>query len=68
MIGAYYYLRVMVYMYMREPAPARPSPTPMRSGYVAAALLVSAVLVLALGLAPSRSLDFAIEAATLSPL
>jgi NADH-quinone oxidoreductase subunit N len=67
-IGAYYYLRVLVYMYMREPAAGAPVAVPMRSGYVTTALLVSAVLVLALGLAPSRSLDFAIEAATLSPL
>ena len=67
-IGAYYYLRVLVYMYMREPAAGAPVAVPMRSGYVTTALLVSAVLVLALGLAPARSLDFAIEAATLSPL
>ena len=48
-IGAYYYLRVLVYMYMREPAAGAPVAVPMRSGYVAAALVVSAVLVLALG-------------------
>jgi NADH-quinone oxidoreductase subunit N len=66
-IGAYYYLRVLVYMYMREPAAGAPVAVPMRSGYVATALLVSAVLVLALGLAPGRSLDFAIQAAALSP-
>jgi NADH-quinone oxidoreductase subunit N len=66
-IGAYYYLRVLVYMYMREPAAGAPVAVPMRSGYVATALLVSAVLVLALGLAPARSLDLAIEAATLGP-
>src|SRR5439155_13964168 len=63
-IGAYYYLRVLVYMYMREPAAGAPIATPMRSGYVAAALLVSAILVLALGILPSRSLDVAEAAAT----
>jgi NADH-quinone oxidoreductase subunit N len=62
-IGAYYYLRVLVYMYMREPAAGAPVAVPMRSGYVAAALLVSAVLVLALGLTPTRYLDVAFEAA-----
>ena len=41
-VGAYYYLRVLVYMYMREPAAGAPVAIPMRSGYVAAALLVSA--------------------------
>jgi NADH-quinone oxidoreductase subunit N len=64
-IGAYYYLRVLVYMYMREPAAGAPVAVPMRSGYVATALLVSAVLVLLLGIAPAKSLDLAIEAATL---
>jgi NADH-quinone oxidoreductase subunit N len=65
-IGAYYYLRVLVYMYMREPAAGAPVARPMRSGYVTAALLLSALLVLALGLIPSRSLDVAIHAATLA--
>ncbi|WP_394820754.1 NADH-quinone oxidoreductase subunit N [Pendulispora albinea] len=63
-IGAYYYLRVLVYMYMREPAAGAPIATPMRSGYVAAALVLSAILVLALGILPSRSLDVAEAAAT----
>jgi NADH-quinone oxidoreductase subunit N len=62
-IGAYYYLRVLVYMYMREPAAGAPTAVPMRSGYVAAALLVSAALVLALGLMPTRYLDVAVRAA-----
>jgi NADH-quinone oxidoreductase subunit N len=64
-IGAYYYLRVLVYMYMREPAAGAPVAVPMRSGYVAAALLVSAVLVLVLGLTPSGYLDLAIKAAAI---
>ncbi len=62
-IGAYYYLRVLVYMYMREPAAGAPVAVPMRSGYVSAALLVSAILVLVLGLTPTRYLDVAISAA-----
>lgn len=62
-IGAYYYLRVLVYMYMREPAAGAPVAVPMRSGYVAAALLVSAVATIALGLMPGKSLDVALTAA-----
>ncbi len=63
-IGAYYYLRVLVYMYMREPAAGAPVAIPMRSGYVAAALLLSAILVLALGLTPTHYLNLALGAAT----
>ncbi len=61
-IGAYYYLRVIVYMYMREPAPGAPIAIPMRSGYVAFALLTCALLVLALGIFPGSSLDLALHA------
>ncbi len=61
-LGAYYYLRVIVYMYMREPAPGAPVAVPMRSGYVAFALLACALLVLALGIFPGSSLELAIHA------
>jgi len=54
---------VLVYMYMREPAAGAPVATPMRSTYVAAALIVSAILVIALGLTPTKSLDVALAAA-----
>jgi NADH-quinone oxidoreductase subunit N len=63
-IGAYYYLRVLVFMYMREPAAGAPMATPMKSGYVAAALIVSAVLVILLGIVPSDVLDVAVKAAS----
>jgi NADH-quinone oxidoreductase subunit N len=62
-IGAYYYLRVLVFMYMREPAAGAPVATPMRSGYVNAALLLSAFLVVVLGVSPSLSIDVAMKAA-----
>lgn len=65
-IGAYYYLRVLVYLYMREPAAGAPVAVPMRSGYVTAALVVSAILVLVLGLAPMRYLDVAVRAAAVA--
>ncbi|HVW24544.1 MAG TPA: NADH-quinone oxidoreductase subunit N [Polyangiaceae bacterium] len=61
-IGAYYYLRVMVYMYMREPAPGAPIAIPMRSGLVASALVIAAVLVLAFGTMPGDMLDVASNA------
>jgi NADH-quinone oxidoreductase subunit N len=67
LVGAYYYLRVMVFMYMREPAPGAPVATPMRSGFVTAAILISAVLVLALGVFPGSSLQMAIAAAWVRP-
>jgi NADH-quinone oxidoreductase subunit N len=61
-IGAYYYLRVLVFMYMREPAPGAPIATPMRSGFVAAALVIAAVFVLALGILPNLSMELATAA------
>jgi NADH-quinone oxidoreductase subunit N len=64
-IAAYYYLRVLVYMYMREPAAGAPVAVPMRSGYVTAALVLSALLVLVFGLAPGRYLDLAVSAAAI---
>ena len=63
-IGVYYYLRVLVFMYMREPAAGAPIATPMRSSMVATALVLSALLVLVLGILPSRFLDVAIKAAS----
>jgi NADH-quinone oxidoreductase subunit N len=65
-VGAYYYLRVMVFMYFREPAPGAPIAIPMRSGYVVSALLIAAVLVIVLGIAPGISLD-AVMSASLRP-
>ncbi|MGC4092360.1 MAG: proton-conducting transporter membrane subunit [Polyangiaceae bacterium] len=58
-LGAYYYLRVLVYMYMREPAPGAPIATPMRSGLVFAALVIAAVFVIGIGLLPNLSLQLA---------
>lgn len=61
-VGAYYYLRVLVYMYMREPAPGAPIAKPMRSGAVGLALAVSALLVLLLGIVPGDTLKAAVLA------
>lgn len=62
-VAAYYYLRVLVFMYMREPAPGAPVAKPMRSGYVTTALVVAAVLVMLIGIWPSSSLEMALRAA-----
>jgi NADH-quinone oxidoreductase subunit N len=62
-LSAYYYLRVLVFMYMREPAPGAAIAKPMRSGYVVTALVVAAVLVVLLGMWPGMSLEMANEAA-----
>jgi NADH-quinone oxidoreductase subunit N len=61
-LGAYYYLRVMVYMYMREPEPGAPVATPMRSGFVATALVLAALFVILLGVLPGSSLSVAAAA------
>jgi NADH-quinone oxidoreductase subunit N len=65
-LGAYYYLRVMVFMYMREPSPGAPVAVPMRSGLVATALVLAAVLVVALGILPGTTLDVVIAAASVA--
>ena len=61
-LAAYYYLRVLVYMYMREPAPGAPVAVPMKSGYVAAALVFAAFAVIVVGLLPGSSLELALRA------
>jgi NADH-quinone oxidoreductase subunit N len=61
-IGAYYYLRVMVYMYMREPVAGAPIAVPMRSTMVNAAILLAAAAVVFLGVFPTRALELAASA------
>jgi NADH-quinone oxidoreductase subunit N len=56
-IGAYYYLRVIVMMYMREPRKAVPV-TPISFG-MGAALALSVLATLYLGLLPDRVLQIA---------
>lgn len=62
-IGAYYYLRVIVFLFMKQPEPGAPVAVPMRSFYVAAALVLSGYFVLRMGLAPGAYLQLALEAA-----
>jgi NADH-quinone oxidoreductase subunit N len=60
-IGAYYYLRVIVMMYMREPRKAVPvTPVPFA---LAAALTVSIAATIYLGVLPNRVLHYAHESA-----
>jgi NADH-quinone oxidoreductase subunit N len=64
-IGSYYYLRILVFMFFREPAEGATVAIPMRSGYVVTAIVVAGVLVLQMGVAPSSYLDIASAAAKL---
>jgi NADH-quinone oxidoreductase subunit N len=61
-LGAYYYVKVMVYMYMREPRPGAVLAQPMNSGLVNAALILMALLVVGLGLLPGSILSMAASA------
>jgi len=61
-VAAYYYLRVMVYMYMREPVAGAPVAIPMRSSMVNVALLIAALAVAVLGIFPSAALELAASA------
>ncbi len=60
-IGAYYYLRIIVAMYMREER--KPVPVQPISAGVGLALALSVVATLYLGLLPNRVLQFAQESA-----
>ena len=65
-VAAFYYLRVLVVMYMREPE--NNSAAAPVSWAVAAVLLVSAAGTLYLGLFPARVMAFAAQAASSLPL
>jgi len=60
-VGAYYYLRIIVVMYMREPQRQAPvTPVPLGLGF---ALATSFVATLYLGLFPGRVLHYAQDSA-----
>ena len=63
-VGAYYYLRVMVVMYMQEPGEATESIQPLGPG-IRTTLWASALGTLLLGVFPSVILNFARNASTL---
>ncbi|KPK16557.1 MAG: NADH-quinone oxidoreductase subunit N [Myxococcales bacterium SG8_38] len=62
-IGAYYYLKVIVYLFMREPEEGSPIAVPMQSTYVIAALVLAGYYVVRMGITPGRYLDWAVSAA-----
>jgi NADH-quinone oxidoreductase subunit N len=60
-VGAYYYLRIIVMMYMREPRGEVPvAPVPLAAGL---AIAVCVLLTLYLGVLPGRVLDYASQSA-----
>jgi len=61
-VAAYYYLRILVIMYMREPAAATENLPPQPAG-IRFVLWTAALGTLALGIYPSLILDFANRAA-----
>ena len=63
-VAAYYYLRVLVMMYFREPSPAVIEAEPLTPS-LRAALLISAAATLFLGIFPNWVLDFAGQSSTL---
>ena len=63
-VAAYYYLRLLVVMYMREPADAARDLEPLTPAF-RLALILPAVGTLFLGIFPSWVLDFAGKSATL---
>ena len=63
-VGAYYYLKVIVYLFMREPEEDQPIAVPMQSIYVTVALVLAGYYVLKMGITPSRYLDWAASAAS----
>ncbi len=62
LVGAYYYLRVLVFLFMRSPAEGAPIAVPMRSGYVSFALVLAGYYVMKMGVTPARFIDLAREA------
>jgi NADH-quinone oxidoreductase subunit N len=63
-VGAYYYLKVIVYLFMREPEEDQPIAVPMQSIYVTVALVLAGCYVVEMGITPSRYLDWAVLAAS----
>lgn len=62
-IGAYYYLKVLVFLFMKEPEVGQVKAVPMKSGLVIAAVAIAAFAVMNLGIMPSEYLELATEAA-----
>jgi NADH-quinone oxidoreductase subunit N len=63
-VGAYYYLRILVVMYMYEPGEAADAAEPLAPS-LAFALILPALGTLALGIFPGWVLDFATKSAAM---
>jgi NADH-quinone oxidoreductase subunit N len=63
-VAAYYYLRILVVMYMREPSEAAAAAEPLTAG-LKLALVLPAIGIFFLGIFPSALLDFAGKSAVL---
>jgi NADH-quinone oxidoreductase subunit N len=63
-VAAYYYLRILVVMYMREPSEAASAAEPLSTG-LTFALVVPAIGTFLLGIFPSALLEFAGKSAVL---
>jgi NADH-quinone oxidoreductase subunit N len=61
-IGAYYYLRIIVVMYMKEPREDAPAVAPIPLG-LGAALAISLAATIYLGVLPGKVLDCASRSA-----
>jgi NADH-quinone oxidoreductase subunit N len=61
-VAAYYYLRIIIVMYMREPREEAPVP-PITAG-LGMAVATSLAATIYLGVLPGRVLDYAARAAT----
>jgi NADH-quinone oxidoreductase subunit N len=64
-VAAYYYLRILVVMYMREPSEAATNAEPLHAG-MKLALVLPAVGTFVLGIFPSLILEFAGKSAVLN--
>jgi NADH-quinone oxidoreductase subunit N len=60
-VGAYYYLRIIVMMYMREPR--ADVPTTRIPAATSVAIAICMLLTLYLGVLPSRVLNYAVHSA-----
>jgi NADH-quinone oxidoreductase subunit N len=65
-VAAYYYLRILVVMYMREPTESTAELEPLSAG-LRAALVIPALGTLLLGIFPGWLLDFAGKSSVLTP-
>jgi NADH-quinone oxidoreductase subunit N len=62
-VGAYYYLKVLVFLFMKQPEAGAPEAVPMRSGCLTLALILAGYFVVKMGVSPGNYIDLAVRAA-----